>query len=73
MSSQVKTKNLYIPPDEEQVEEYALNVCKHIWKQRGNKYFYHQEFIGEFTSFMKLAIKIQTKHLNKEETAQDGS
>lgn len=57
-------KKVYVPPTDEQVQQYALNVCKTIRKNKEDDYFYKQEFISGFTKFMNHVVTIQTKHLN---------
>lgn len=59
-----KTTRIYEAPNAEQIQNYALNVCKTIRKKQGQDYFYRQEFISEFHKFIERALQIQTKHLN---------
>ena len=57
-------KTRYIPPSNKEIEQYSRTVCKVLGDQR-DPYYASGEFLRGFTEFMKLAVNIQAKYLNR--------
>jgi hypothetical protein len=63
--SKSKRLVIYYAPPSNAVERYARQVCRD-WAKNRAKVYGETEFVSGFVRFMKLAVKIKTKHLNRE-------
>jgi hypothetical protein len=60
-----KRRVIYYAPPPNVVERYARQVCRN-WAKNRAKVYGEIEFVSGFVRFMKLAVKIKTKQLNRE-------
>lgn len=54
----------YLPPAQEDIDAYARAVCQKI-AQAGDPSYTTPEVVHGLAEFMKIAGKIQAKHLNR--------
>lgn len=54
----------YVPPAPKQVDEYVQAVCKELTSKNGTNYC-DTDFVPGLTTFMRVILSIQTKHLNR--------
>lgn len=61
-ASNKKRQQVYIPPEPDELDRYAERVCQGMQQQDSKP---QHDLIRGFSTFMKLVVRIQAKHLNK--------
>jgi hypothetical protein len=54
----------YVPPQLEVIDTYVQKVCKQLTRHNGEDYC-DTDFVHGLTTFMKLVVSIQIRHLNR--------
>jgi hypothetical protein len=62
---QVPPQLLYSPPAPEALEAFARQVCQGLGTE-----FTTPDVVAGFSAFMKVAVDIQVKHINKKSEAE---
>ncbi len=56
---------VYYPPTDKSIEDYARAVCFELANRKSKEYLSTEVFQG-FLGFVRVAIAIQVKHLNRQ-------
>ncbi len=56
---------VYYPPTDKTIEDYARAVCFELANCKGKEYLSTEVFQG-FLGFVRVAVAIQVKHLNRQ-------
>jgi hypothetical protein len=56
----------YVPPSPDTIRQYAHAVCRRLYVQNESEPNF-TEFFQEFTAFVRVIVRIQTKYLNRRE------
>ncbi len=53
---------MFCPPTDEQIEQYAREVCEHL-SQKHSVDYCQTDILRGFTEFVKIAVRIRAKQL----------